>query len=57
MIGAGSIGASSQGNYIQLSDNAGVSKGGFVDSDGVPVFEVDSLGNYGGTGAIIKPNR
>ena len=55
MIGAGSIGSVAGGKFITLNDIAGVDKGGFKDADGVTVFEVDSLGNFGGKGKQIKP--
>ena len=55
MIGAGSIGSVAGGKFITFNDIAGVDKGGFKDADGVTIFQVDSLGNYGGRGKLIKP--
>lgn len=55
MIGAGSIGAAAGGNFITLSDVNGTDKGGFKDADGAIVFAVDSKGNYGGRGKVVRP--
>ena len=54
MIGAGSIGVSSQGNEVILPDIDGTSSFFVRDSDNAPLFKVDSLGNVYTRKSILK---
>jgi hypothetical protein len=53
-IGGGSISPLGGKKKMMLKDNAGADSFIIADSDGVPIFQVDSLGNVKIRGSVQK---